>query len=281
MNKKIAILTDSSCDTSDAIAKEHGIHVLRMPIALGYDEYTEGVDLKMEDLKAFLRKDGVVRTSQVPLGFLLHTYDKLLEEYDQILHLPISKGLSGMYETALAQARNYEGRVAVCDVRSACRPLFLTCLDAQKLIEEGMDAFEIKALIEEKTPILEAALIPQELRYLKNGGRISPAAAALANVLKIVPILHIIDGKIDVLDKVRTEKRALATMVNKMVEVDHPEDYYWMVIADERIDEAKQLQKELEERTGQAVFFEEFGAVILSHTGPGTLAIGHIKKIKK
>ena len=278
--KKVAILTDSGCDIDEKTARELGIYVLRMPIMIGSKEYTEGIDLDLEGLKEELAKGQMAKTAQASPGSLIKIYNKLLEEYDEILHIPLSSGLSGMYQTSLMQAKTFGNRIAVVDAKCVCYPLTKLCLDAKKLLETGKSAFEVRDIIENSGNILEAIIIPRDITYLKNGGRISSAAAALANLLKIVPVLSVSEGKIDVYDKVRTEKRALKVGFDAITKVDNYEDYYWMIIEDECDDLRDEMKKKLEEKTYQEVELHDFGAVILSHTGPGVFGFGHVKKLK-
>ncbi len=277
--KKVAILTDSGCDLDEKSAKELGIYVLRMPIIIDGQEYIEGKELDLKGLKEKLYEGKMAKTAQASPGALLKMYNKLLEEYDEILHIPLSSGLSGMYQTSLMQAKTFKNRVAVVDAKCACYPMVKLCLDAKKLLDEGKSAFEVKDIIESSGNILDAIIIPRDISYLKNGGRISPAAAALANLLKIVPVLSVREGKIDVFAKVRTEKKALKASFDAITDVDNYDDYYWMIIEDECDDIRDEMKKMLEEKTKQEVEVHDFGAVILSHTGPGVFGFGHIKKI--
>ena len=279
--KKYAILTDSSCDIDDKTAQELGIFVLRMPITIDEKEYTEGVDIDLNGIKKAMSDGKVVKTSQARLGALIKMYDSLLEEYDEIIHIPLSSGLSGMYETSLIQSKTYEGRITVIDAKCVCYPLTKLCLDVKEMIGEGKTASEIKDIIENTPSIMEAIIIPSDLNYLKRGGRITLAAAALANLLKIVPVLSLKEGVIDVFDKVRTWKKAIHKGIDEAVNVDDPSQYYWMVIADGFDDMVEEVKQELEKRTHQQVEVHQFGAVILSHTGPGVVALKKKKKIKK
>lgn len=277
--RKVAILTDSSCDIDDITAKELGIYVLRMPIIIDGKEYIEDVDIKLDDIKTKMAEGKMAKTAQASLGSLIKMYNTLLEEYDEILHIPLSSGLSGMYQTALMQSKTYDGKIAVVDAKCACYPLTKLCLDAKKMIEDGKSAFEIRDIIEREASMMEAVIIPADLNYLKRGGRITPAAAALANLLKIVPILYLKDGVIDVFDKVRTMKKAMARGVEAVSSVDDPSKYYWMIIADGCEELVEKVKADLEAATKQEIEFHYFGAVILSHTGPGVLAFGRIRKM--
>ena len=277
---KVAILTDSSCDIDEKTAEDLGIYVLRMPLTIGDKEYIEGVDIDLKGIKDKLLSGEMVHTAQVQLGALIKMYNTLLEKYDQILHIPLSSGLSGTYETALMTSKTFDNKIAVVDAKAVCYPIVKLCLDAKKLIKEGKDAFAIKAMIEAMTPTMDAVIIPEDLNYLKRGGRVTPSAAALANLLKITPILYLRDdGVIDIYDKVRTMKKAIKKGIDKVTAVADPSKYYWMVIADGVDELAESTLKELEEITKEKVERHKFGAVILSHTGPGVLAFGKIKKL--
>lgn len=278
-NKKIAVLTDSSCEIDELTANKLGLYVLRMPIEINDVEYKESVDLSLDDLKAKLKEGYFAKTSQPKMGDIIDMYEKLLKEYDAIVYIPLAQNLSGTYQTASMIASNYDNRIAVVDAEYACYPVTKLCLEAKELIKRGYDdIFEIKRIIEERCE-LYAMIIPNDINYLKLGGRITPAAASLANLLKIVPILSLKNGIIDLYDKVRTEKKAIQKAIVPVTDVENYADYYWMIIHDDRPEEALALKKQLMEITGQEVTIESFGAVILSHTGPGTLAFGRLRKV--
>ena len=278
--EKFCILTDSSCDIDDQTALELGLYVMRMPIVVNGREYLDAKDISNEEVKDFLKSGTPVKTSQTTLGVLIESYEYLLKSYEYVIHIPLSSGLSGMYQTALAQAKNYDGRVVVIDAKCACYPVTRLCLDIKELMLEGHDPIEIKEAIEKETSMMEAIIIPADIKYLKMGGRITPAAAALANLLRITPVLYLKEGKIDVYDKVHTIKKAITKGMEPILAVENVEDYYWMVISDECDELAEEVKNKLAQATGQEVELHDFGPVILSHTGPGTLAFGRIKKLK-
>lgn len=277
---RICILTDSSCDVDIKQAEKLGFYILPMPMMIENKEYIEGIDIELEGIKVFLRNGIPVKTSQATLGNLMRTYETLLDKYDRIIHIPLSSGLSGMYQTALVQSKLYDGRVVVVDAKCACYPLTQLCLDVKALIEQGVDILVIKQLIEKEASMLEAIIIPDDLKYLKMGGRITPAAAALANLLRISPVLYLKSGVIDVYGKTHTLKKAIEKGYEPILKVDNYSDYHWMVIADENEELAQTIKEHLASVTGQEVTIHKFGAVILSHTGPGTIAYGRIKKLK-
>lgn len=277
--KSICILTDSACDISDEQAKGLDIYVLRMPIMIDGKEYLDCKDINIEGVKTYLKKGIPAKTSQISLGVLVRTYETLLEKYDQIIHIPLSSGLSGMYQNALMQSKLYGDRVVVIDAKCACYPLTQLCLDIQKLVAKGLSAKDIKKMIEDEKSVMEAVIIPEDLKYLKMGGRITPAAAALGNLLRITPVLYLCEGVIDVYGKTHTLKKAIAKGYEPILNVENYEDYYWMVISDENDELADEIVTHLKEVTNQEVTRHDFGPVILSHTGPGTIAYGRIKKL--
>ena len=279
MKNKIAILTDSSSEINQEEAKMLGVYMLNLPLAIEGKEYFENVDIDIEGIKTYLRKGIRVQTSQATLGNLITMYEDLLKEYDHIIHVPLSSKLSGMYNTAVNLSRQYDGRITVIDAKCACVPIAYLCHDIRKCLDNGQTPDEIKAMVETDGHMLEACIIPQDLNYLKLGGRISAAAAALAGLLKIVPILSVNDDGIDVYDKVRTEKKALAKMREPILDVENYEDYYWIIIHDEREADALKLQAEIEELTKQKVSIHHLGGTIISHTGPGTFCFGRLRRI--
>lgn len=276
--ERVAILVDSSADISFKEAKKYGIHVLRMPIIIEDREYIEGRDIDGGSLYAFLKEGKLAKTTQSSPGEIAKMYEELLKEYDSIVYIPLSSGLSGQYDSACQVAKAFGERVVVIDAKSVCSPILLLIAEVKKMLAEGLSKEAIKAIVERDSELL-AVILPSDLNYLKLGGRISSAAASLANLLKIVPILQVKDGKIDVLDKVRTEKKAIAKGIEYVSEVDDAHDYYWMIIHDHRDTEAKELAIKFREAVGQEILIRNFGAVILSHTGPNTLAFGRIRKI--
>lgn len=276
---RICILTDSSCDIDDTTAESLDIHVLRMPMMIDGKEYMDGKDIDVNGIKNYLRNGVPVKTAQATLGSLMRIYETLLDKYDRILHIPLSSGLSGMYDTSLVQSKLYDGRIVVVDAKCACYPVTQLCLDCRKLIEKGYSLETIKEMIESEESMMEAIIIPDDIKYLKMGGRISPAAAALANLLRITPVLYLKKGMIDVFDKTHTVKKAISKGYVPILDVDDYSKYYWMVITDENDELAKEIMDHLHEVTGEEVSFHEFGPVIISHTGPGTIAFGRLKKL--
>ena len=275
---KIALLTDSSANLDKDILKERSIYVLRMPVNIDGKEYIEEEDISYDEFIKDMRNKAICKTSQPPIGLMTETFKKLLETYDEIIYLPISSKLSGTYQTALNIAKDFDGKITVIDSLSTAYPLGVLCLDVKKLIDDGCTTAQIVEKFKTFDP-LWAALLPQDLQYLKRGGRISSAGALLANLLKIVPILKVEDGAIDVYDKVRTFKKAIAVSIDAVVDVENIDDYHFLAIHSDCIEKGLQVKKDLEERINREVEFSTIGTIVSAHTGPDTIGIGRIKKL--
>lgn len=277
--KKIALMCDSSADITKKEAEELGIHVIRMPISINGKEYIEEETIFDEDIIKALKNEDKVKTAQPIIGNLTMMWEELLKTHDEVFYLPLSKALSGTCRTAITLAKNYEGRVTVVDSEYVCYPVVHQLMVARDMFEKGYDCATVKQKLEEESDMF-AILIPETLTALKNGGRISPAAAALAGLLKIQPLLKVEHGAIDLVDKVRTLKKAYKQGIQVVTKDIDPADYDWMIIDADNRQVSDELKGMLEEEIGQPVEQRVFKAVIMSHTGPGTIGFGRIKKIK-
>lgn len=277
--KKIALMCDSSADITKEEAQELDIHVLRMPIIINGKEYTEEETIKDEDIIKALHAENKVTTTQPSLGELTAMWEKLLETHDEVFYLPLSKALSGTCRNALALSEQYKGKVTVVDSEYVCYPVIIQLKIAREMFEKGFTSQRVKEKLENESNMF-AILIPETLTALKNGGRLSPAAAKLAGLLKIHPLLKVEHGAIDVQDKVRTIAKAYKEGIKVVLKGVNPEDYIWMIIDADNQEQSDLLKKELEEAIGQPVEQHHFKAVIMSHTGPGTIGFGRIKKMK-
>lgn len=277
--KKIALMCDSSADITKEEADRLGIHVLRMPIVIDGTAYVEEKDIFEKDILEALSSERKVTTTQPSIGEMITMWDELLKTHDEVFYLPLSRELSGTCRNALQMAKEYEGKVTVVDSLYACYPIIVQLQAAKEMFEKGYDSATVKEKIEKESE-LYAILIPETLTTLKNGGRISPAAAALAGMFKIQPLLKVEQGAIDVHAKVRTLSKAYKEGMLAVTNNINTDEYTWMVIHSNNQEKAEELQKELEEITSQKVDIHTFKSVILSHTGPGTIGFGRIRKMK-
>ena len=211
---KIAIITDSNSGLSQKEAKEMGIFVLPMPFLINEKEYLDGVNLFPDQFYEFLKEDADVSTSQPSPESIMKLWDEVLKEYDEIVHIPMSSGLSGSCQTAMMLADDYDGKVQVVNNQRISITQISSILDAQRLIAAGKTAAEVKAVLEEEALQSSIYITVTTLKYLKKGGRITPAAAALGTMLRLKPVLQIQGEKLDSFAKVRTMNAAKRTMID-------------------------------------------------------------------
>ncbi|MDD6467551.1 MAG: DegV family protein [Erysipelotrichaceae bacterium] len=277
--KKIAVMTDSSADLDEELAKQLGLYVIRLPLIIDDKQYLEGTEISLEEFIDKMKQGAIVKTSSPLLGMVIEAWEQLLKEYDEIIYLPVSSGLSGSYNTACALAQNYDDRITVIDSKFVCYPLTKLCLEVKEMIAKGYSSKQIKEIIESQAEMW-ACLMPQDLNALKRGGRISPAVAALGNLLKIVPLLKVENGAIDVQEKVRTHKKAYDRAIQICTEMENKDDYCFMVVDADCSEAAQYIAKSLSEIVHQEVEIHKMHAIIMSHTGPGTVACGWYRKLK-
>ncbi len=216
--KSIGIVTDSHCGMTAEEAKRLGVRVLPMPFYINNECFLEGVSLSREAFFEKLASDAAVSTSQPSPADVMALWDDALNEYEQILYMPISSGLSGSCSTATALAMDepYEGRVHVVDNGRVSALLHCSILDALELIEEGYSAAEIKKILEDARADMVIYIGVETLEHLKRGGRISPATASLGTLLNIKPVLKFDVGNLDTYQKCRGMKKARAAMIEVM-----------------------------------------------------------------
>ena len=284
---KIAVVTDSNSGITQAQAKEMGVAVLPMPFMIDGETYYEDITLTQEQFYQRL-KDA---TSQPTPDSILKMWDKLLKEYDQIIHIPMSSGLSGSCSTAmmLAGEDEYEGKVFVVDNRRISVTQYQSVKDAQMLAAMGMDGTQIKKRLEETAADSVIFITVDTLKYLKKGGRITPAAAALGTLLKIKPVLIILGEKLDSFAKARTMKQAKTMMMNAIQkELDgrlHDSECrncHLAIAHTDNEEAALEFKKEVEERFPNAdVYMAPLSLSIACHIGPGSLAVTATRKMEE
>ena len=213
--KKIAIMTDSNSGITQKEAAGLGISVLPMPFMINDTTYFEDINLTQDRFYEFLENDAVVSTSQPSPDSLIHMFHKLLTEYDEVVHIPMSSGLSGSCQTAcmLAQEPEFDGKVFVVNNQRISVTQTQSVLDAMELAKKGYDGAQIKKILEEDKFNSSIYIMLDTLFYLKKGGRITPAAAALGTLLKLKPVLQIQGEKLDAFAKARTKSAGKSMML--------------------------------------------------------------------
>ena len=288
---KIAVVTDSNSGITQAQAKEMGITVLPMPFMIDGETYYEDITLTQEQFYQRLKDNSDISTSQPTPDSIMKLWDELLKEYDQIVHIPMSAGLSGSCATAmmLAGEYEYEGKVFVVDNHRISVTQYQSVKDAMMLADMGMDGAQIKKRLEETAADSVIFVTVDTLKYLKKGGRITPAAAALGTLLRIKPVLIILGEKLDSFAKARTMKQAKTLMMNAIQkELDERlhdsecKDCHLAIAHSDNEEAALEFKKEVEERFPDAdIYLAPLSLSIACHIGPGSLALTATRKMEE
>ena len=275
---KIAIVTDSNSGITQDEGRELGVSVLPMPFYINDVMYLEGITLSQEAFYERLKNDETISTSQPSPAEVCGLWDNLLKEYDEVVHIPMSSGLSASCDTATMLARDYDGKVEVVNNQRISVTQRQSVLDALVLRDAGKSAAEIKAKLEEEKMESSIYITLETLKYLKKGGRITPAAAAIGTVLNLKPVLQIQGEKLDSYAKVKTLKQAKTTML-KAIRSDFEKRF-----SDEEMEidiaytydkaEADKFKEEiLREYPNAKVYMDPLSLSVSCHIGPGALAV--------
>ena len=282
--KKIAVVTDSNSGITQQAAKELGVFVLPMPFYINEELFLEDITLTQEEFYKKLLEDADISTSQPTPLDVTELWDKVLEDHDELVYIPMSSGLSNACETAMALARDYEGKVFVVDNQRISVTQRQSVLDALKLISEGKDGAEVKQILEETKMSASIYITLETLKYLKKGGRITPAAAAVGTILNLKPVLQIQGGKLDAFRKARGMRQAMQAMIDGLKE-DQAERFSGQKLTiraaysgDAEAGAAWQaeLQKAFPEMT---IGLDPLPISISCHTGDGALGVGMMKDV--
>lgn len=279
----VAIVTDSNSGISQAEGKELGIYVIPMPFLVDGKLYFEDVDMNKEQFYHFLESDADLSTSQPSPGDVMDLWDKLLKEYDEIVHIPMSSGLSASCATAMGLAQEYDGKVQVVDNQRISVTMQQSVMDAKHLAATGKSAAQIKEILEKEALESSIYLVVDTLKYLKKGGRITPAAALLGSALNLKPLLQIQGEKLDAYKKVRGMKAAKKNMLDAMKK--DVEGRFADYVAKGQLnlhvayttdeETAKQWMEEVQNAFPDLTItrMDPLSFSITCHTGPGVLAI--------
>lgn len=213
---KVAVLTDSNSGITQAQAKEIGVSVIPMPFFINGEQFFEDINLSQEEFYKRLEEDADISTSQPSVGELQEHFDSLLKEYDEIVFIPMSSGLSGTCQTAIMLADDYDGKVQVVNNQRISVTQRQSVLDALMLVSKGYNAAQIKEILEREKMQSSIYITLETLKYLKKGGRITPAAAAIGTVLNLKPVLQIQGEKLDAFSKTRGKEAAKKVMLKAM-----------------------------------------------------------------
>lgn len=278
--KSIAIVTDSNCGMSPTQVKDLGIYMLPMPFFIDDKEYLEDIDMNQSEFFQHLEQNPGCRvsTSQPTSESVTTLWDKLLKDYDEIVHIPMSSGLSSSMQTARMLAEDYDGRVRVVNNQRISGTLRYSAIEAIQQAKNGLSADEIGTWLEKTRFDSSIYITVATLKYLKQGGRITPAAAALGTMLRLKPVLQIQGEKLDAFSKARTMTQAKSTMT-KAIKDDiadrFGEKINLDVIHSHNLEAAEEFRKEV------LTTFPNIGEVnifplslsVSCHIGPGSLAL--------
>ena len=284
---KVIIVTDSNSGITQAEAEELGVVVLPMPFYIDEKMYYEEIDLTQEQFYQKLAEGGEIKTSMPLVGDVTDKWDELLKEYDEIVHIPMSSGLSSSCETAHMLSQDYDGRVQVVNNQRISVTMRQSVIDAKNLAEQGKNAAEIKRILEDCKFESSIYIMVDTLEYLKKGGRITPAAAALGTLLKLKPVLQIQGEKLDAFAKARTVKQAKSIMIESMKNdfekrFDSPDGTKMNleIAYTYDLDAAEEFKKEVQEAfPNNEIVMNPLSLSVSCHIGPGALAIACSKKV--
>ncbi len=278
---KVAIVTDSNSGITQMQAKELGIFVIPMPFFIDGTEYFEDINLTQEEFYEKLKSGANIGTSQPTVGTILDLWDALIKEFDEIVYIPMSSGLSGSCHTAIGLALEYDGKVEVVNNQRISVTQRQSAMDAKELALQGKSACEIKKILEDTKYESSIYITVDDLKYLKKGGRITATAAALGSVLNLKPILTIQGDKLDAYSKCRGMKQAKKNMIEalkKDLEERFPKAYaekkiHLQIAHTNNSALAESFKDEImKEFPGFDIHVDPLSLSISCHIGPGSLA---------
>ena len=281
---KVAVMTDSNSGITQKAGKELGIYVLPMPFYIDEKLYFEDITLSREAFYEKLASDCEISTSQPSPVNVMEMWDTALKEYEEIVYIPMSSGLSGSFETAAMLAQDYDGKVQVVNNQRISVTQEQSVYDAIHLAEQGKNAEEIKEILEREKMVSSIYLMVDTLKYLKKGGRITPAAAALGTVLNLKPVLQIQGEKLDSYAKVRGIKAAKRTMyraIREDLETRFAGKNMVLGLAYSSSEDAVQnWRQEMEEQfPGYQNLQNPLSLSVSCHTGPGSVGVTCMERL--
>lgn len=285
--KKIAVITDSNSGITQNGASELGVKVLPMPFTVDEKDYFEDINLTQDEFYKLLGDDKAVLTSQPSPDDVMSIWDEALKDHDEVVYIPMSSGLSGSCQTALLLAEDYDGKVFVVNNQRISVTMRQSVIDAVNLAEAGKTGAEIKQILEDDKFNSSIYIMLDTLYYLKKGGRITPAAAAIGTLLKLKPVLQIQGEKLDAFAKARTVSQGKTIMMNAVrADMENRFGGVSPVNCDLQIAYSYDLEKALEfkaevekEFPGFNIHMDPLSLSVACHIGPGAIALAVTKKL--
>ena len=286
---KVAILTDSNSGITQAEAARSGLYVIPMPFYINDQMFFEEIDLSQEDFYDRLTEGAEIKTSMPTVGSVTDEWSRLLRDYDEVVYIPMSSGLSSSCQTAymLAQEEPFDGKVFVVDNQRISVTQRQSVYDAKLLADQGKSAKEIREILLDEKFQSSIYIMVGTLTYLKRGGRITPAAAALGTLLKLKPVLQIQGEKLDAFAKARTVKQAKTIMIDA-IKKDFEERFhdasgsnmYLEIAYTYDREAAKQFRDEVNEYfPDHEIVINPLSLSVSCHIGPGALALATSHRI--
>ena len=285
---KIAVITDSNSGITQKQAERYGVVVVPMPFLIAGETYFEDVTLTHDAFFERLQEDVDISTSQPSPETVMEIWDKALETSEEVVYIPMSSGLSGSCQTAIMLADDYDGKVQVVNNQRISVTQRQSVLDAMAMAEKGYTAKQIKDKLEETKFESSIYITLSTLYYLKKGGRITPAAAALGTLLKLKPVLQIQGEKLDAFAKCRTLKQAKQTMINAVSDdfvkrfgsSEKGENMYIEIAYSGEPDEGKLFYDEVKALFPEHdIVMNPLSLSVSCHIGPGAVALACVKKL--
>lgn len=279
---RVKIVTDSNSGITQQQGRELGIEVLPMPFFINDTQYFEEISMSQEDFyKALLDDEAAVSTSQPSPEAVMELWRGLLKEYDELVHIPMSSGISSSCATAfmLAAEDEFEGRVFVVDNQRISITQRRSVIQAKELVERGFSGQEIHDILVRDKFHSSIYIMVDTLKYLRKGGRLTPAVAAIGTLLRIKPVLQIQGEKLDSYAKVKTLKQAKSTMIKAIsndLENRFSDDgvMHIDIAHTQNPEEAERFREELDEVfPGHDIYIDNLSLSVSCHIGPGALAV--------
>ena len=286
--RKVAILTDSNSGITQEEAKANGLYVLPTPVYIDDEVFYEGVDLTTETFFKRQAEGADIKTSMPVMGDVIDRWEELLKEYDEVVYIPLSSGFSGSYNAALMLADDYDGKVQVVNNQRISVTMKISVYEAKKMADAGKSAAEIREILERTRFESTIYIMVDTLEYLKKGGRITPAVAAIGSLLKIKPVLQIRGEKLDSFAKARTIKQGKQIMLDAIAKDmtegwNDPEGEHTIIAMShtQNQEEIEKFKEEAQQRwPNHDIMIDPLSLVVSGHIGPGALAITCTKKIE-
>lgn len=286
--EKIAIVTDSNSGITQVQAERLGVYVLPMPFMIMEETYFEDINLTQKEFYQKLEDGDDIATSQPSVDSIKTLWKKLLLTHDGVVHIPMSSGLSGSLDTAVMLSKSFEHKVQVVDNQRISVTQRQSVLDAKELAESGKTASEICEILEKNKLEASIYIMVDTLKYLKKGGRITPAVAAMGSLLRIKPVLQIQGGKLDTFIMSRTLKKARHSMIQAMKKdikerfggFTENKEVRLQIAHTNAEDLAREFEKEIRESfPGYEIYTDHLSLSVSCHIGPGALALACSKKL--